>query len=206
MCADHLDVSLGFTEEKVPAGTHMCLIYTSEEERKEALLKFLLSGIKTGERLACFSNKTGKEAVSEYFEKNGVSLREKQEANAISLSGTDDVYFQGGVFDPDRMLETLAGFYEESKAMGFPASRVIGEMTPEVENVLGGDRLLEYESRVSLLLKDFPVTSVCQYDANAFDGATIMEILKVHPKMIVKGSVVNNPFYIEPEIYLESEH
>ena len=86
--------------------------------------------------------------------------------------------------------------------MGFPAARVIGEMIPEVQIVPGGERLLEYESRVTMMLREEPVTSVCQYNANVFDGATIMEILKVHPQMIVNGNVVNNPFYIKPEKYL----
>ena len=86
--------------------------------------------------------------------------------------------------------------------MGFNGGRVIGEMTPEVQQVPGGERLLEYESRVSLLLRTHPVTSVCQYDARTFDGATIMDILKVHPLMVVRGSVVRNPFFIPPEEFL----
>jgi hypothetical protein len=76
-------------------------------------------------------------------------------------------------------------------------------MTPEVEHVPGGDRLLEYESRVSLMVREKPVTAVCQYDANQFSGAAIMNILKVHPKMIVNGIVVHNPFFIEPEQFLK---
>lgn len=56
-----------------------------------------------------------------------------------------------------------------------------------------------------MLLRDHPITTVCQYDANSFDGATIMEVLKVHPKMIVNGAVINNPFFIEPEDYLAQQ-
>jgi len=92
---------------------------------------------------------------------------------------------------------------KESIESGYAAARVIGEMTPEVQDLPGGDRLLEYESRVSLLLKKVPVTSVCQYDAHAFDGATIMDILKVHPHMVVRGAVVHNPFFIPPEEFLQ---
>ena len=80
--------------------------------------------------------------------------------------------------------------------------RVIGEMTPHVQHVDGGSRLCEYESKVSLLQRKYPVTAMCQYDANNFDGATIMEILRVHPLMVVRGTVVSNPFYIPPEEYL----
>ena len=55
-----------------------------------------------------------------------------------------------------------------------------------------------------MLLRDHPVNAVCQYDATKFSGSTIMEILKVHPYMIVRGKVVHNPYYVTPEEYLES--
>ena len=202
MCRNHLEVSLGFTDDKVPSGTHMCLIYTDEEERREALLKFLQSGIENGERTACFSEKTDETTVREFLLDKGIPYSDHKQRKAISLHGTREVYFEGGVFDPDKMLNNLKSFYRDSMDMGFTAARVIGEMIPEVQDVPGGERLLEYESRVTMMLRDEPVTSVCQYDANAFDGATILEVLKVHPQMIVNGAVVNNPFYIKPEIYL----
>jgi hypothetical protein len=195
-------VSLGFTDEMVPTGTHMCLIFTNESERVNSLLKFLLSGLQNDERIACFSDKLSEKELRVFFEENGISYDERNSKNAIVLSGTSNVYFEGGTFDPDRMLNTLTNYYIESKNMGFKASRVIGEMTPEIETIPGGDRLLEYESRVSMLLRDHPVTAICQYDANSFDGATIMDVLKVHPKMIVNGAVINNPFFVEPEDYL----
>jgi hypothetical protein len=101
------------------------------------------------------------------------------------------------------MLGLLKQFYENSVNNKNEGARVIGEMVPEIEHIEGGSRLMEYESKVSLLLKRYPITAVCQYDARAFDGATIMDILKVHPYMIVRGSVVHNPFYITPEEFLD---
>lgn len=202
MPQNRAEVSLGFADDKVPIGSHLCLVYSKEEERVDSLLKFLLSGLQNGERTACFSGNLTEESVRGYLGENGISYDERKAQKAVILAGTNEVYFQDGVFDPDRMLNNLTLFYDESLDMGFPAARVIGEMISEVMHVPGGERLLEYESRISILLRDHPVTSVCQYDANSFDGATIMEVLKVHPKMIVNGTVINNPFYIEPESYL----
>lgn len=147
MIQNELMVPLGFTEEKTQAGTHMCLIFSNERERVESLLKFLLLGLQTGERAACFSNKLTEEELRVYLEENGISYDERASKNAIVLSGTSEVYFLNGEFNPDRMLQTLTDFYNESRNMGFPATRIIGEMVPEVENVPGGERLLEYESR-----------------------------------------------------------
>jgi hypothetical protein len=39
-------------------------------------------------------------------------------------------------------------------------------------------------------------------DANIWDGATILHILRVHPMMVVHGHVVQNPYYMTPEEYL----
>lgn len=203
MCKDCHLVALGFTEELVPVGTHMCLIYTDEKERQDSLLKFLLSGLKDHERVACFSESVSEEGIRAFLAGEGISYDDRKGQNAISISGAREIYFEGGVFDPDRMLKTLIHFYQHSKEHGFPAARVIGEMVPEVEQMPGGERLMEYESRVSLLVKECPVTTVCLYDAKTFDGETILNVLKVHPKMIVNGAVVKNPFFIEPELYLQ---
>jgi len=113
-----------------------------------------------------------------------------------------DIYFKNDRFDPDRMIEVLTKYHEDSVLEGYPAARVIGEMSPEIQHIPGGSRLLEYESRVSLLQRKHPVTCVCQYDARSFDGAMIMDVLKVHPLMVIRGAVVRNPFFVPPEAFL----
>ena len=199
----HSLISLGFTEEKIPVGGHICQIYSDDEEGVDSLLKFLLSGLQTSERTACFSEKVNKAVLKDYFACYDISYDEREQNKAMILASARDTYIQNNVFDPDVALAILANYYQESLDLGFSASRVIGEMSPEIQDVPGGNRLLEYESRVSMLLEDHPVTTVCQYNANLFDGATIMDVLKVHPQMIVRGTVVHNPFFIPPEEFLK---
>ena len=79
------------------------------------------------------------------------------------------------------------GFTEETFPVGTP----------------GSDRLMEYEALVNNVLKTHPITAVCQYDANRFSGATIVDVLKVHPMMIVRGQIVRNPYYMKPEDFLK---
>lgn len=202
MNVEHKMISLGFTADKVPAGTHICQIFSDDDDRNESLLKFLLSGFKEGERVACFSEKADETVIGSFLKDNGLSLDDLLQKEAFALAGTSDEYFKENTFDPDRMLDSLSLFHKQSSEMGFTGSRVIGEMTPEVQQIAGGERLLEYEARISLLLREHPITAVCQYDAHSFDGAVIMDILKVHPLMIVRGAVVKNPFFIPPEEFL----
>ena len=199
-------ISLGFTKQIFPAGMHVCQIFNHDEERLKSLLEFLRSGLVAGERAACFTDNLNEAHLAKYLAGHGLSRDALKESGAFSCTAASDVYFQGGLFDPDRMIGLLRQFQEDSVTNGFPACRVIGEMSAEVQHIPGGSRLLEYESRVSLLLKEHPVTAVCQYDANTFDGATLMKILKVHPMMVIRGAVVRNPCYIQPDEFLTRNH
>ncbi len=199
-------ISLGFTKQQFEPGVHICQIFSNDEERHNALINFIVSGLQAGENTACFTENETESTLTEYFKSNGISYKEVQNSGEFSLSKTAKVYFEGGKFEPEKMLKLLQEFYENSEKQNKTGARIIGEMTPEVEHVPGGSRLLEYESKVSILLKKKPVNAVCQYDARKFDGATIMDILKVHPYMIVKGYVVHNPFFIQPEEYLSKNN
>jgi hypothetical protein len=43
--------------------------------------------------------------------------------------------------------------------------------------------MLKYEGAFNMTAKRFPNVTLCQYDVRAFDGATIYEVLRVHPDL-----------------------
>ena len=193
---------LGFTDQLVPAGSHICQIYSEDDEQLSSLLGFLESGLKNGERTACFTDKLDEEALGRHLSERGLSLDRLKETKSLTKAGGREIYLQNDAFEPERMLALLRQFYEDSVTEGFSSARVIGEMIPEVCSAHGGSRLMEYESRVSLQMRDYPVTAVCQYNANIFDGGTILQVLKVHPLLVIRGAVVHNPYFIPPVEYL----
>ncbi len=198
-------VSLGFTNQTFPPGVHICQIYSDHDERLDSLLKFLCSGLAAGERTACFTDNLADDLLAAHLLEHGVSHADCVASGALSKQSAKEVYFQNHRFDPDRMLDLLKAYHGDAEANGFPAARIIGEMDAGIQKMEGGSRLMEYESRVSLLLREHPITAVCQYNANTFDGAMIMNILKVHPLMVIRGAVVHNPFYLQPEELLSKQ-
>ncbi len=192
-------VKLGFCDIQVPTGTHICQIYRDEEERDNALVEFLLQGLRDCECSACFSHNFSDEMLQTYLARHNFSFEASVKSGALSLAEAESVYFRNGRFEPAVLLDSLADFHSCSVKAGYPGARVIGEMVPEILHRPGGERLMEYEARVSLLMREHPITTVCQYDARAFSGSTIMDILKVHPMMVVRGAVIHNPFFIRPE-------
>lgn len=204
MCETHRKISLGFAHEDFDPGLHICQIINDDEERTDAILRLISSGLSSNENVACFSDGVDDALLEAGLCSCPVSYAEARSAGMLSLSGPKKAYFQGGRFDPDRMLGRLQAFNKEALSAGRVGSRVIGEMIPEVLEIPGGSLLLEYESKVTLLVRGNEMTAVCQYDARLFDGSSIMDVLKVHPLMIVRGEIVRNPFFTSPEEFLSA--
>ena len=196
--------SLGICDQDFWPGIHICQIFDDDAERLNTIYGFLQAGFRANERGACFSDGLATGGLSSHLAAEGRSLSELTSTGSLTLSGTRESYFAEDRFDPDRMVGLLRDFYLESIRRGHPAARVIGEMIPEIERIAGGERLVEYETKVSRLQRECPVTTVCQYDAHRFGGATIMAVLKVHPYLLINGAVVENPLYLQPESILDA--
>jgi hypothetical protein len=198
MCEQRKNIEFGFTSEEFPEGTHMCLIYSNEEERAYIVSKFLEAGMKGNEKVAYFAHEMNKEDIDTWLNSKGISVSETN----LNVANAKETYCPSGEFVPETMLETLRQFYTSSKENDFHASRVSGEMIWALDNITGSEKIMEYESKVNQVLETHPVTALCQYDANKFDGATILNCLKVHPYIIVNSQIVKNPYYLTPEEYL----
>jgi hypothetical protein len=179
------------------AGTHVCLIYDNETERREVVAAFARDGLASGERVAYFTDAQPAD-IHAWLTERGVDLPEPPQ---FTVDPAGDVYFPDGEFVPERMPPFWHRFHEEATAGGFPAARATGE-TSWSRDVRGGERIVEYEARLNDVLAEIPVTALCQYDVHRFDGATILDILRVHPLMLIGGQMVRNPYYMTPHQFL----
>jgi hypothetical protein len=194
-------VSLGFTDEEYELPLHMCYIYQDDDERMETLGKFIKSGLEVGDKVFYFVDTISIESMKDKLIELGLSEADFIKGN-ITLSGSEETYYPKGMFDIDGVLDTVKQVYSEELSHGF-AVRNTGEMTWALRGVPGSEHLMEYESKINILAEDVPINGICQYDARKFDGATIMDVLAVHPYSIVAGQVVKNPFYTPPEEFLK---
>ena len=195
------DVSVGFTQRKFPAGTHMCFVYDSEAERRRVIAGYLAAGVEAGERVAYFAD-GGTDDAMRWMAEAGVAATAIEEGGHVHVADAEATYCPSGHFSPEVMFDTLRGFRVASDEAGYDGARVSGEMTWALRDIPGHERLLEYEAKVTGVLAECEVTAICQYAAAAWDGATLLHVLRVHPMMVVRGQVVENPFFMQPEDYL----
>lgn len=195
-------VKMGFTNERFPAGTHMCLIYDNEGERRRVVGKFLDAGLHEHEKTAYFADAMSPAEVETWLREMGVDVPRTGNAPAFSVTVAEKTYCPDGKFAPEAMLSTLRTYHKTFVDEGYPGGRVSGEMTWALRGIPGSGRLMEYEALVNDVLVTHPITAICQYDARRFGGALVFDVLKVHPMMVVHGQIVRNPYYMRPKEFL----
>ena len=181
---------------RLERGDHVCAFYRGRAERDELLVPYLADGLEAGQNcLAIVDSGAPEELVAAV----GVA-----EGLAVHTSG--EVYLPGGAFDMDNMLDFYAAALDDVAKDPDGCIRTAGEMSWATNrDVPGASDLLAYEARVNQVLADHPDTaiSLCLYDVDRFDGETIVGVLRTHPKAVLAGTVVDNPFYIRPEDFIE---
>lgn len=201
MCTYPSEIELGFTEKKFPHGTHMCYIYNDDEEREAIISKFIEAGLKANEKVAYFAHTMDRSEVLNFMRKKKISLTEENTQHLI-VTKARETYCPSGEFVIETMVDNLINFYQMTRKEGYSGARVSGEMAWALEGLPGSERLMEYESLGDIVLKPNPITVLCQYDARKFDGSTLLNCLKVHPYMVVRGQVVQNPYYLSHEEFM----
>ena len=194
------DVSFGLDDQRFPEGFHICHVFNDDGERARTLARYFATGIREGERALCLVDSMTPDEVRSHLEELGIDL--SKVGAQFGIAPAEPTYCcADGAFVPDTCLHNFLHFINGSKTEGYTGTRIMGDMSWALRRGQDIDTLLEYESKVNGFVKKFPVTAVCEYDARKFDGATIFDILAMHPAMIVRGQVVMNPFFEDPLAY-----
>lgn len=179
----------------------MCYIYNDDRERREIMTAFIESAFVEGEQVYYAASGTDGDQSGPDMRRFDADMPPATQS-AFQLSDAGALYCPDGRFEPERMLGCVRSLYRKSVADGFRGARGSGEMGWALQNPPGVERLVEYEALLNTLAPSHPVTLICQYDARRFDGASLFQIIAVHPAMIVRGQVLRNPYYIPPDRYL----
>ncbi len=201
MSGGQREISLGFMDEKVREGQHIVYLYNDDWDRKRTMAKFLQQGLIDNDKVIYLvDDLTPNEMRAELLDL-GVDIEEKH----ADIDITKGHYTQcpNNYFSREFMLRLIKNYYMKAINEGYDGVRGAGEMSWALtEGRVTAQDLIIYETELNNLLMEHPLTTVCQYDARRFDGAIIMDILSVHPKMIVRGQLVKNPCYLQPEFFL----
>lgn len=181
--------------------THMASVFKTESDQFGAAVPFILGGLDRDEKVIYILHGHTQDEVVESL----VKVRDVQgdlDAHRLEFLEADDTYLKGGRFEPDRMISLLDSLESEAMAEGFAAVRGTGEMNWYATGGAGVESLMVYESRINQRYPRSSMNLLCQYDESVFDAGVLLDAIRTHPKVVLRGELCANPYYIAPEDFL----
>ena len=182
-------------------GDHICAFYREPAERDEILIPFLAAGLRSGGKCTCVVDSCTPDDV---LHRLGVELDVRSYVDDCQLEvlDSDETYFASGGFLPEQMLQFWATKSRACRTDGSTVTRNIGDMSWAHRDKPGVELLANYESELNRVMGNVPQINMCLYDLNRCSGELILDVLKTHPKAMLGGMVIDNPYYLEPDEFL----
>jgi anti-anti-sigma factor len=167
-------------------GDHACLLYSSEQEQRQAVLPFVRTGLDAGEKVLYVAEDGHGEEMAGFFSRSGTDLSDAIADERLEIGTAADHYLRDGSFDPTRMIGHLRDAVTKSRKEGFTRLRIAGEMGWAQTSSTDVRQLIEYEDRVDFLLRESGTAALCQYDRGRFDLPTVRDAEHSHQLVLAE--------------------
>ncbi len=188
-------VSLGFGQLYASVGDHIGHFYESGEEEQEVLVSFLKTGLEGRDKCVCLVGAgRRRETLLDRLRAAGIDVE--------AAIASDQLFVDEGSSDPEVLRqvlrEALATIPER-----FSLLRWVGVMSWALGKMPSTEKLMEWETHCNTVEKPTAVF-LCQYELQTFRGNVVMDALKTHPISVVGNAIHQNPYYEDPEVYLQA--
>lgn len=186
-------------------GDHICGFYRQPSERDDILIPFLVEGLEAGDKCTCVVDSCTPDDVLASMARH-IEVDPYVADRQLEVLDACGTYLAEGGFLPERMLKFWEGKARQNPRPDGPArARNIGDMSWAHRSQRAVADLIGYESELNRIMSNFPQVNLCLYDLTRCSGDLIMNVLKTHPKALLGGMVIDNPYYLEPDEFLASQ-
>ncbi|MDR3617307.1 MAG: MEDS domain-containing protein [Candidatus Obscuribacterales bacterium] len=192
-------MSISQTENDIKAlqtHVHACSLYSDNEQQKRQFVPYIQSGLLLGEQCIYFLDHNTPEFVLEALQENGFNAQPYLDSQALSIVKLSDITSAVGSFSASKLLTYWSSLLAHCEREGFAGFRATGEMTWALHSEFNLKALTAYESQLNKFAIDRNVSFLCQYHRDQFPANKLKDVISVHPVIIDKDTVLDNPAHI----------
>jgi hypothetical protein len=188
-------VALGVGGLEANSGDHICGVFSGEEERDQVLIPFLQAGLASGDKCICVIDGTAPGQIVSALGPGGEAAT-LTAGKQLEVIGASEMYLRSGRFSADEVIGVWKAAISDAMYAGqFDAVRVV-ETWSRRDVVPDLSELLMLESEVNRLLPLYPQVVMCLYDMDQFGSGALVNLVMTHPRMLMGGMVIENPYYL----------
>lgn len=179
---------------------HACAFFHGEEDENRVLLPFVQDGFGANDRSFQIVDPAKRADRVRQLGSIGLDVEDAEASGRLQVATWNQAYLRGNRFDQDAMLALIQEVLGQQHE--YRITRLWANMEWALEDLPGVHSIVEYESRLNYVLPKYDDVVVCTYDLTRFSAATVMDILRTHPQVIIGGNLQQNPFYLPPDQFL----
>jgi hypothetical protein len=167
-------------------GDHICVFYRHDDALLEVLIPYVVEGLRKGERCFCVQSKAVEQRLRSELAVIGFNVEHEINRGSLQLHSEEQVYFDSGTFDPQRMIDLLSNATNETLRAGFTGFRSAGDLSWASKNAEHSDSVYVYEKMVE---KNYPsqrATGLCRYRMDGMSQSSIDALLDAHKFQVIE--------------------
>ena len=191
-------VALGVGGLEADPGDHICGVFSGEEERNQILIPFLQAGLASGDKCICVIDGTAPGQIVSTLGPGGEAAA-LTAGKQLEVIGASEMYLRSGRFSAGEVIGAWKAAISDAMYAGqFDAVRVV-ETWSRRDVIPDMNELLMLESEMNRYLPLYPQVVMCLYDMDQFGSGALVNLVMTHPRMLVGGMVIENPYYLTPD-------
>ncbi|UCC68846.1 MAG: MEDS domain-containing protein [Armatimonadota bacterium] len=179
--------SLGFGEERVPYGSHLCLLPSSKNDLMGTMARYTAAGFEEREKCFCIFPEEWMPSVQEAMGEGGVDLKDAVASGQLIVRSSAEVYLKPSEFTAEKQLARARKVLASLLPGGRSRARVFGFAGAELFDVA---EWWEYELRATAVLKASGVLGMCAYQPSGWRTDQWARAEAVHPYVVKGGEVL----------------
>jgi hypothetical protein len=180
----------------IPNPGHVCAFFNNRDAEYAALLPYFKEGVEAGDEVLNVLDGARLADHRSRLSAGGIT------DGHMKVASSEETYIPDGRFDMNRMVSFIETTLSSAKSHG-RCVRTAGWMDWMHKHPPGTEHVMEYESRMNLLVPKYDCTFMCVYDMSQLAGNMVVDIMATHPWVILDGEIRENAFYVPPESYLK---
>ncbi len=183
-------VSLGWSKERLPLGSHAC-VFHSDEAGLKGTMAFLRDGLDKPEEFGVLF------ADQKRFDSLGAWLQDGYSGSVRNMVDRGKLAMVPGAATSDDLIAGIGARLDRAMAEGYRVIRLLGCIGWDQPGWPDTASIVEFERRVNQVVRAYPIAVVCTYDVKKLGGLSLMEGgLRNHPITIMGDRIVReSPFY-----------
>jgi hypothetical protein len=180
-------VDLGFSDTRVPFGSHLCLLPNSKCRALGIGAQYVVAGLDAGDTCICAAPAEWTAGLNKAMSKLGIDWTSAVACNAVVVFDDREVYLRGTDFTADKQLERTAAALTSCAASG-KRSRYLAYPKTALKEV-DMQQWWQYEFRATEMLKAAGTVTICCYDTRGWKTDQWKRAESVHPYVVKDGKL-----------------